>query len=327
MKILLTGSASHLARAVLPRLCRDPRVQQVIGADIRESVFSHARYRHQILDIRSPALDGPMGDVDAVVHLAFVLMCGDLGTRRYDRAWMHDVNVRGSCNVFRAVAERHVSHLIHCSSAAVYRIQPTDSLSPARRQTDGAKVSPITESHPLGALPGFAYAEDKIAVERRLDGLQREYPELRVVRLRPHAILGPHAQPLLRVLLRAPFYPRLPDPQPLTQCVHEDDVAEAIVSALFGDSSGAFNLAPADAVSFRDMQITLHRWPVAVPLSLTRAAFRAAWHMFALGTDPAWIDGFKYDLVLDSRRAKHELAWRPHYDSVRECLRAMDRTT
>lgn len=312
MKVLVTGSASHLARALLPRLLGEARIAQVIGVDLKPAPLVHARYRHVLLDVRAAALADWLAGVEAVVHLAFVVMQSDLGARRRDRAWMRDINVRGSCQVFALSAELGVRTLIHCSSAAVY--------APA-----AVPGTVLCEAHPRGALPGFAYAEDKIAVEDWLDRFEAQHTSPRVVRLRPHLILGPRAQPYLKKLVRLPYYPRLPDPPPRLQCVHEDDVAQAIIAALFTPQArGAYNLAVADALSLREIKRLVCGRAVGVPLVALRALATLAWELFDYGTDPAWVQGLRYDLVLDSSRARRELGWRPRYDSVRDCLAALE---
>lgn len=305
MKILVTGSSSHLARALLPRLASHPEVEQILGIDRRPPVFRDACYTHVLLDVRSAQLARLMAGIDAVVHLAFVVMHGDLGPERNDRELIREINLAGGQNVFRAAAAARVPVVVHLSSAAVYEL-------PARER-------PIPEAHPRKPLPGFAYAEDKIALEDWLDAFEREHHDTRVVRLRPHVILGPHAQPYVRSLVRLPFYVRLSDPAPRLQVVHEADVAGAIFAALTGEVSGAFNLATADAASLRELKLLA----LPLPFSLARALVRLAWR-FGRGTEPAWFEGLRHELVLDTTRARRRLGWRPRYDTVAACVKAIN---
>lgn len=307
MKLLVTGASSRLARVLLPRLLDDKRITRVVGLDRLIGHTHHERYRHVIMDVRAGEIGEIAKGMDAVVHLAFVVMQRDLGRHRHDRERMRDINVNGSLNVFRAAAGRKVPRLIHVSSAAIY-----DLATPYK----GA----IPESHPRRALAGFGYGEDSVEIEDWLDGFEAEHSKLRLLRLRPHAIVGPHAQPYINGLVRSRFYPKLPDPQPLVQCVHEDDVAQAIHLALFADARGAFNLAPADSLSIKDAKAVLHPVPLAVSMPGTRAVLAARWKLLRAGTDPAWLPGLRYNLVLHSRRARKELEWQPRYDSMRECL-------
>lgn len=311
MRVLVTGSASHLARVVLPRLCAREDVTAVTGIDLRASDFRHPRYNEQRLDIRDPALASHLTGIDAVIHLAFVVMPGALGRARHDRALIRDINLHGSANVFSLARKTGVRHCVHLSSAVVYGAWP-----------DNPPL--LDEQCPRRAMPGFSYAEDKVALEDWLDTFEAQNNTPTVVRLRPHVILGPHAQPMLHFLLRQPFYPRLPDPQPLTQCVWEDDVTEAVLLALDHRQAGSFNLAADPALSFRDMQRLRHRLTLSLPFALARGLHRTLWRFTGIAGEPAWFDGMRHSLAVDSRRARQTLGWRPRHDTA-ACLRALDR--
>lgn len=302
MKVLVTGAGSKLAAVVLPHLAGDERVAHIVGLDRAETAFRHPRFTQVLLDIRSPLVARVLTDVDAVIHLAVTPMRHGGGPEGVDRALMHNLNVGGTQNLAQLAAERRVARFILVSSAAVYEL-------PARERI-------ITEAHPRRALPGFAYAEDLIAVENLLDTLEPQYPRLAIVRLRPHVIVGPsHA----RALMRLPVYVRVTEPPPRVQCVHEDDLARAVVAALFKDAKGAFNLACADALPLREMQRLRHHVAIPLPFPLARALLRLAWRLGA-SNDPAWVEALRHHLVLDTSRARNRLGWRPAYDSVRKCL-------
>lgn len=312
MRILVTGAASQLARVLLPRLLAAAGVHSVVGLDLRPVAFKHPRFGYVRTDIRSPDLGLHLADIDAVIHLAFVVLQSQLGAARLDRETMRDINVAGSQNVFNLAAAAGVKHLIHLSSAAVYAL-------PARSDA-------IAEDHPRAPLAGFAYAEDKIAVEDWLDAFERVNPDVRVVRLRPHAIVGPCAQPFLRQLLRMPLYPHLPAPAPRLQCVHEEDVVAAIRLALFNPARGAFNLASADHTDWRSLKRQLHPLALPVPIPWLRRALDFGWRHWNWGTDPAWVAGLSHSLVLDTARARKELGWVPRYGAVHACHHALRAT-
>ncbi|MBT9613662.1 MAG: NAD-dependent epimerase/dehydratase family protein [Burkholderiales bacterium] len=288
MRIFVTGSASHLARAWLPKLCADPRVERVIGIDLAPALFTHAKFTHHHLDIRSPDIGALMSGCDALVHLAWEVLRGKM-----DVATMRDINVRGTQLVFEAARTAGITRLIHLSSAAVY----------------GSGES-LTEAAPFNPLPGFLYAQHKAEVE---DYLAREFPE--ALRLRPHIILGPHCQPLLKQLLHQPCYPRLPEPQPHLQCVHEDDVANAISAGLFNHAGGPLNLAAAGEYSFKQVIMARYRYPVPLPFGMVKTALYLAWRFTGFGGEPAWLDGVRHTLTLDCARAQSALGWQPKFDA------------
>ncbi len=283
MKIFVTGSSSCLAAALLPRLCREPAVEQVTGVDIAPPRFHHAKFRAVRMDLRSPELERVVEGHTGFVHLAFVVLRGRMSAED-----MFDINVTAGLKAFHAARRAGARRLVHLSSAAVY----------------GSGVH-VSEDAPFQPLPGFMYAHHKAHLERLLE---LEFPEC--VRLRPHIILGPNAQPLLRQLLGLPFYVRLPEPQPLLQCVHEDDVARAVWRALERDVRGPFNLAAEDSFSFRDAIRSRHRLALPLPHFVAAAAARLAWRFLGWGGEPAWVDGVTRTLLINCRRAARELGWR-----------------
>lgn len=286
MRIFVTGSASHLAQAWLPKLCADQRIERVIGIDLAPAIFTHPKFTHHKIDIRSPALGALMSGCDALVHLAWVVLRGKM-----DVVTMHDINVRGTQLVFEAARAAGITRLIHLSSAAVY-----------------GRGENLSEAAPLQPLPNFLYAQHKAEVE---NCLAHEFPE--ALRLRPHIILGPHCQPLLKQLLHQPCYPHLPDPQPRLQCVHEDDVADAVSAGLFNPVSGPLNLAADGEYSFKQEIAARYRHPIALPFGLVKTALDLAWRLTGYGGEPAWLDGMRHTLTLDCARARSELGWQPKY--------------
>jgi len=310
MNVLVTGSASPLARVLLPVLLNDARVKRVIGVDIRTGGFSHPNYRFRAVDVRGPELAVSLGEVDAVIHLGFAATGRRFGPFRLTRNTMRDINVHGTQNLFELAVQQGVKHVILLSSAAVYKL-------------DHFHRGSFTENHPRATLPGFAHAEDRSTIEDWLDGFEPQHPDLRIVRLRPHLILGPGVEPYVLDTLRLKLAPAFPDPQPLTQCVHEDDVVQAILAALFSKVRGAFNLATADAMAVREMQKILHGRVRLLSLASVRALLTARWRLTGRGVAPAWVEGLRYNFAVHSGRARRELGWKPRYDTVRDCLKTI----
>ena len=289
MKVLVTGSSSHLAHAVLPLLCANDSIARVTGVDIVAPHFSHKKFQAERCDIRAPRLKALLEGQDALVHLAFVVLRG-----RMRETEMMDINVTGSYRLFRAAQNAGVKRLIHLSSAAVY----------------GQGVC-VAEGAPIAPLSGFRYGEHKAQLERFLE---MDVPEC--VRLRPHVILGPHAQPLLLQLLSLPLYPALAPPYPRLQCVHEDDVARAVLLAIERDVRGPLNLAADDSFSYREIIQRRHGFAFPLPLGAARAGLRTIWRITGWGGEPGWIEGLARTLTLDCQRATTELGWRGLYNTA-----------
>ncbi|HET9113737.1 MAG TPA: NAD-dependent epimerase/dehydratase family protein [Burkholderiales bacterium] len=289
MRILVTGSSSHLAQALLPQLCALPDIERITGIDIRPARFRHDKFQAVRADLRNadlmPLLDGQ----DALIHLAFVVLRGKISLSE-----MRAINLDASMRLFDAAAELGIARIVHLSSASVY-----------------GNGTNLNESAAFNPLPGFIYAEHKAALET---WLASHHPG--VICLRPHIILGPQAQPLLVNILRMPFYIKLPDPQPLLQCVHENDVARAIVLVLKGASAaGAYNLAADPSFSLRAAIRQRHRYAVALPFSVARTSLDLACKIAGIGGEAGWIDGAHHNLTLDCGKAGRELGWRAEIDT------------
>lgn len=296
MRILVTGCSGHLGRILIPRLLAASGIRSVIGLDIVKPPFKHPRFAFVRADVRDTSLAQHFAGIDALVHLAFVVMQGVLKERRDDRALMRAINVDGSINIFNLAAASGVKTIIYLSSAAVY------ALPNAHQRID--------ENQPRRALPGFGYAEDKVTLEEWLDRYEDLHRDLRLVRLRPHIILGPSAHRFLKALLRLPLYPRV---RAEWQCVHEDDVVHAIRLALFNTARGAFNLACADVGTYYSMQRALRRFALPIAPVWMQRGLKFAWRRFGWGTDAAWTSGIRHDLKLDIARARQQLGWVPRY--------------
>ena len=289
MKILLTGCNAHLAQALLPKLCHHPDIGSVIGIDLHAPPFHHEKFTFLTMDVRDAAIAGLMPGCDALIHLAFVVLRGKMSI-----ANMRSVNLFATQQLFDAAAAAGIPRLIHLSSAAVY-----------------GSGENLAESAPHHPLPNFLYALHKAELEA---WLETHHPS--VIRLRPHIILGPHAQALLKRLIRQPAYIRLPDPQPLLQVVHEQDVVRAIVTSLFTNISGPFNLAAADPISFKQIIQQHHAVSLPVPLPLAQAMLNVSLKLFGIGGEPAWLAGIGKSLTLNCDKAKIQLNWQPEFSTA-----------
>lgn len=282
MNVLVTGTAGCLGQALLPLLCAQPDVDAVTGLDLREAAWTHKKYHHRQMDLRHPEATRELTAYNAVIHLAYVVLKG-----RQTASEMHAINVDASAVLLRAAADAGAQRIIHLSSAAVY-----------------GSGEQVAESHPFDPLPEFLYGRHKAELERALGDLAGE-----LVVLRPHVILGAHAQPTLRQLLRLPVCLRLPDPQPRLQCIHEQDVAAAILAALRSGSIGPFNLAHPETYSMQQLSRDLHRHTLTLPPVAAAIALRAVNRLTGWGGEPGWLTGLQRTLTLDCQRAQRLLGW------------------
>lgn len=282
MRVLITGSSSHLAQALLPLLCQTAQITSITGVDIRAGQFKHPKFCAIQANLTSADLMPLLTDQDALIHLAFVVLRGKMPI-----ATMRAINLDAAKRLFDTAAASGIKRITHLSSASVYG--------------HGMLLDEQADFRPIA---GFLYAEHKAELEQ---WLVQHHPQ--IIRLRPHIILGKHAQPLLINMLRQPFYVTLPDPQPHLQCVHEDDVARAILHTLFYPAKGAYNLAAPDTFSFRQAIESRHRYPLPISPALATRILTLTHKLTGIGGEPGWLDGIHNSLTLTCSKAERELNW------------------
>jgi UDP-glucose 4-epimerase len=294
MRVLVTGSSSGLASALLPRLCESGWVDAVVGIDLRPTAFTHPKFTFHPGDMGDePALAQALRGCDAVVHTGYAVMQGAL-----TKAELYANNVDGGRKVFAAARAAGARRVLNLSSVSVY----------------GGGID-LTEDSPLKPSPVFTYARHKARIERLA---QADFPE--VVHLRSHLIFGRHCQPFLKEMCRARFCILPRQPHPLLQIIHEDDVVDAVCRCLTRpDVQGSFNLAASEAVSLPALVRHGRRWVLPLPLGLVRRLVGLA-RLLGHRDEYTWLDVMDTSLTVRCDRAERLLGWR----AVRSPWQAVD---
>src|SRR4051794_17112105 len=168
MRVVVVGATGNVGTSLLAALAEEPQVESVLGLARRLPKATFPKVEWARADVTATELVPLFRGVDAVVHLAWALQPSR------DLAYLRRINVEGSARVFRAVAEARVPILVYASSVGAY--------SAARKERG------VDESWPTGGIPTSFYSRHKAEVERLLDRLEAEQPQLRSVRLRPGLI-------------------------------------------------------------------------------------------------------------------------------------------
>ncbi len=171
MKILVTGGGGFVGHHLIPALQERGHTVRVLVLPNEDSTWLAARdVAVYVGDVRQPrTLAAPMGDVDAVLHMAAM-----------QAVWRpmedyHAVNVVGTENVCRAALAAGVRRLVHISSWLVYGVNLRE---PAH---EDSPLAPLREPYSLSKLLGENVVKRLIADEH-----------LPAVIIRPDTIFGPH---------------------------------------------------------------------------------------------------------------------------------------
>ncbi|MEA2487733.1 MAG: hypothetical protein QOF16_1387 [Actinomycetota bacterium] len=260
LTIAVTGAAGYIGGHVINLLDRDDRVERILGFDIRRPRIAAQKLIFDEVDVRSEALAARFSGVDVVVHLAFVM------DPVKDESFMRDVNVNGSQNVFRAAGKAGVRKLVYTSSAVAYGAHPDNEV-------------PLTEESPLRANLDFSYPAHKLEVEYVLKEVQQEFPDLKMVVLRPAIVFGPNTDNAWSHMLESPVLLGVTGHRPPLQFVHEGDVAGAVFFAATEGVVGYFNVSADGWLEVTEILSLLHRRRIDVPEPVAFALMERMWRM------------------------------------------------
>lgn len=311
-RIVITGASGNLGTALLNRLAEEGADHEIVGVARREpprdGVYESVDW-HQ-LDVSVPGAELELCNVfrgaACVIHLAW----GFQPTRNV--GYLDAVGIGGSSAVLRAAHFAEVPHLVHMSSVGAY--------APGRY---GERVD---ESWSTAGVQSSAYSRAKSAVEKVLDGYERDEPYgVGITRMRPGFILQRNAAAGLR-RYTLPAYvkpgwlrwlPILPLDRTLTMSiVHADDVADACLRAIDSRALGAFNLAADPPVQRDDIANALSAKPIHVPSDVLGFLVDAAWRARLQPIDRGWLDLAFSAPLLATDRARTELGWTPRWSAL-----------
>ena len=308
MRVVVIGATGNVGTSVLDALAERDEVEEIVGVARRRPARSFPKTTFVEADVTFSDLVPLFTGASAVIQLAWLIQPGR------DESITRAVNVEGSERVFAAVARARVPTLVYASSVGAYSPGPKDRL--------------VDESWPVGGISTSFYSRHKVAVELLLNRLERDQPDLRVVRMRPTLSFKAQAATEIRRLFAGPFLPRMllrkrlvpfvPDVSSLKfQVVHSRDVADAYARAVANrDAHGPFNLAAAPVLSPRELGEILSARLLPIPAWLLRLGADAAFRLRLSPSEPGWLDMGLQVPLLDCGRAQRELGWAPRHDAI-----------
>ena len=183
-----------------------------------------------------------MKGCDSVVHCA-------IGTEWGEPRKIFDVTVNGTKRLAEEALESRLRRFVHVSTMSVYG----DDMQLSGR---------IDESTPLRPVRGSVYGESKLAAERAVMELVEH--GLSATVFRPARVFGPFSRIFIHRPLQAianGCFSWLGSPDVPCDMVYVDNVAEALLTALFADpqtvNGEAFNLGDGDAMTGASFTIFL----------------------------------------------------------------------
>src|SRR3954453_18375080 len=292
LTVAVTGPTGDIGKPVLRALDKAREVKRVVGMARRPfdpSSLGLKKTEYVQGDVtRREDVDKLVKGADVVVHLAFIILSA--GSEE-----SHEINLRGSRNVFEAAVAAKAARLVYASSVAAYGFhddnpQPLTEDVPARG----------TEAHPYSAMK----AEVEELLAEALEG-----PKTDAYVFRPCIVAGPDALtlideiPYVKVGERLPralrelfdsvpiLRPVLPDTGVPFQLVHHDDVALALRAGVLGRGApGVYNLAGPGEIRLRDLADALGYYSVSIPDVAVEATAELVARLPFVPDQASWIE-------------------------------------
>jgi nucleoside-diphosphate-sugar epimerase len=300
-RLAITGSSGLYGRAVIAEIRRVLPAAHVFGIDLRPAEGDEPDEFHRC-SITDPGLGDAIARFapDTVLHLAFAVQPG-----RNAEA-MRAANLDGTRAVLDAAAAMRPRRLLVASSATVYGAWPDNP--PA-----------CDESATIRPLPGYYYSAHKGIVERMVAEFAAGRPEIAVSLTRPAIVCGRGVRNFLSdYFLGVPFLCLADGRDTPLQFVHRDDLARATLAILLASARGAFNVAPDDAVTHRQIAGALGVPAVPMPYAVMAAVGRLWWTLRLpwLATPPGLVGYVRHPWVITSRRLRGELGFTFEHSSA-----------
>jgi nucleoside-diphosphate-sugar epimerase len=277
VRVVVTGAASSLGRAVVRLLAQHDDVDDVVGLDLRAQPGIAA------IDLVSGDVAAAFDGATAVIHLASAFG-PDIDGLEIDSA----ADVVMARRVLEAADKAGVERVVLLSSATVYGPWANNPV-------------PLTEDAPLRPHPDLAYAVQLAEVERIAAEWSADHPSATVARLRPVPVVEDGRLGWLARALDAAADVPTADDTP-GQYLHLADLASAVVTAWEAGLDGPVNVAPAGWLTPTQRRALdpVPRLRLPEPVALKIASWR--WRLGLAPTPPGILPYVRHPWVVANDR-------------------------
>ena len=314
---VVTGGTGFCGTALVRRLARDA-TRDVVALDWLPPAAPSPGARFVRADVRhEAAVRRALAGADVVFHLAAIPSIARAPEGEYA-----SINAGGTALVCRLARELGVRRLVHISSSTVY-----GAPSPARQ--------PIPEDSPLA--PAHPYSRSKHAAEAAVREAARA--GLDAVILRPRVVLGPGRAGVFGLLFQLVAaglpVPLLGGGRNRFQFTAVDDLVQACLLAAQAPARprGAAPVYNVGSDVTRPLRAELEALiaharsrsrVVGLPARPLGAALALGHRLGVSPLVPEQLQVFAADFVLDTRRAKRALGFRPRHANGDGLVQAWD---
>ena len=296
MRLLITGGSGYIGSCFIAAMAARDEVEEILDLDLRPPRVPVAKVRYVERSVTEDLTDlftDSERPIDVAMHLAWnVDALRDAGLQR-------EICIGGTRRFLAGCAAGNVKHVLYMSSGTAYGADPD-------------QTEPYDESEPPHDHHGFQYAAEKAEGEALCRAFVADRPGTLLQIVRPSVVGGPNVSNFIFRMMDKPVFFRPMGLDPLTQLVHEDDVAGALVAIVTSKAEGAFNVGPDDAMTITETARLSGARTLALPFWLLRGLMALAWRLNLRQVTEApapFLYFAAYPWLVSNRRLREELGF------------------
>ena len=305
--ILITGTGGYVGRQLVERIKADDyphkdEIGEVVALDVVEPKTKVDGVHYHVADIRDKAKLEELFkkyNINTVIHMAAVLA----PSPRIPADAMYKINVNGTRNILECCYDNKVERFVAASSGAAYGYYEDNSewLS--------------EDKDPIRGNMEFPYSFHKRVNEEDFELYQKIMPEMKQFIFRIGTVLGKNVDNLITDLFKKPVITGIKGSDTPFVFIWDDDLVEIVLSALFSEKPGAYNVAGDGAVKLPEIAKYLNKKFLPLPTKLVEKALGVMRGIGVSQYGPEQVRFLKYRPVLDNKKLKEVYGYVPRKTS------------
>lgn len=305
--ILITGTGGYVGSQLVQRIKSDSyphkdQIGDVVAIDVFEPKGKVDGVDYYVADIRNKEQLKEIfkrHQINAVIHMAAVLAPGP----KISVDAMYKINVNGTRNILDCCFDNNVERFIAASSGAAYGYYEDNSkwLSEDR--------------DPIRGNMEFPYSFHKRVNEEDFELYKKIMPDMKQFIFRIGTVLGKSVDNLITDLFKKPVITGIKGSDTPFVFIWDEDLVEIVLSSLFSDKPGAYNVAGDGAVKLPEIAKHLNKRFIPLPTKLVENALGFMRGIGVSQYGPEQVKFLKYRPVLDNKKLKEVYGYIPQKTS------------
>lgn len=305
--ILITGTGGYVGRQLVERIKANDypykaEIGEVVALDVVGPKTKVEGVHYHVADIRDKVKLEKLFEeynINTVIHMAAVLA----PSPRIPADEMYKINVNGTRNILECCYDNKVGRFVAASSGAAYGYYEDNSewLS--------------EDKDPIRGNMEFPYSFHKRINEEDFALYQKIMPEMKQFIFRIGTVLGKNVDNLITDLFKKPVITGIKGSDTPFVFIWDEDLVEIVLSALFSEKPGEYNVAGDGAVKLPEIAKYLNKKFLPLPTKLVEKALGVMRGLGVSQYGPEQVRFLKYRPVLDNKKLKEVYGYVPRKTS------------